>query len=131
MVNTHWQILENSSRNCPEISVFRGGTQTDSWKTHPVSFRNFNFRVISWTDLWETRPYLDEFSRNRSVSRPGELKFRENFWMSFPGFVNKGFARHSLNIIFRRNALFWMSPEIGLCPKLIKLTIGWVFQKLV
>ena len=21
---------------------------------------------------------------------PGKLKFRENFWMSFPGFANKG-----------------------------------------
>ena len=32
----------------------------------------------------------DEFSRNRSVSRPGKLKFRKHFWMNFPRFANKG-----------------------------------------
>ena len=30
---------------------------------------------------------LDEFIRN---SHPGKLKFQKNFWMSFPGFANKG-----------------------------------------
>ena len=33
---------------------------------------------------------LDEFSRNQSVSRPGQLKFRKIFWKSFPRFANKG-----------------------------------------
>ena len=68
--------------------------QTDFWKTHPIFFRNFNFLDMSWTDFWKicpsiflytvffkyqgmsltrfwkTRPYLDEFSGNRSVSSP-------------------------------------------------------------
>ena len=35
------QILENLSRIFSEISVFRGVTQTDSWKTHPVFFRKY------------------------------------------------------------------------------------------
>ena len=33
---------------------------------------------------------MAEFSRNPSVSHPGKMKFRKNFWMSFPGFANKG-----------------------------------------
>ena len=53
-----WQILENSSRNFPEISVFRGVTQTDFWKTHPVFFRNFNFRGMRWTDFWKIHPSI-------------------------------------------------------------------------
>ena len=32
---------------------------------------------------------LDEFSRNLSVLHPGKLKFRKNFWMTFPGLGNK------------------------------------------
>ena len=30
--NPYWQILENSSKNFPEISVFRGISWTDFWK---------------------------------------------------------------------------------------------------
>ena len=33
---------------------------------------------------------LDKFSKNQSVSQPGKLIFRKNFWMCFPGFANKG-----------------------------------------
>ena len=33
---------------------------------------------------------MDEFSRNRSESPSGKLKFWKNIWMSFPGFANKG-----------------------------------------
>jgi len=47
-LNPYWQILENSSRKFSKISVFRGVTQTDFWKTHPVFFRNFNFRGHIW-----------------------------------------------------------------------------------
>ena len=47
-LDPYWQILENSSRNFPEISVFWGVTQTDFWKTRP----------------------LDGSSRNWSVARP-------------------------------------------------------------
>ena len=42
------------------------------------------------------RENMDEFSRNRSVSRSGKLKFRENFWMSFPGSANKGYWNRNL-----------------------------------
>ena len=35
VLNPYWQILENSSRNLSEISVFRDVTQTDFWKTRP------------------------------------------------------------------------------------------------
>ena len=77
-LNPFWQILENSSRNFPEISVFRGVTQTDFWKTHPVFFRNLNFRGMSWIQVWMSfqksvcvtlrkteisGKFLDEFSR--------------------------------------------------------------------
>ena len=31
--------------------IFRGMTQTDFWKPHSASFRNFNFRGISLTDF--------------------------------------------------------------------------------
>ena len=73
-------------------------------------------RAVKETDLWETHPNMDEFSKNRSSScpdilqklnrysqniagwvfqkpvcvTPRKLKFRENFWMTFPGFANKG-----------------------------------------
>ena len=30
----------------------------------------FKYRDMSWTDFWKTGPYLDEFSINLSVSRP-------------------------------------------------------------
>lgn len=33
---------------------------------------------------------MDLFSKNRSVSRPGKLKFRKIFGISFPGFAHKG-----------------------------------------
>ena len=43
-----------------------------SWKTHPVFFSKFQFlgHDLDRYDIWKTRPYLEEFSRNRSVSRP-------------------------------------------------------------
>ena len=47
-------------------------------KIHPVFFRNFNFRGMSLTDFWKTRPYLDKFTRNRSVSH------KSDDWISFP-----------------------------------------------
>ena len=42
-INPYWQILKNSSRKFSEISVLRGVTQTDFWKTHPIFSPNFNF----------------------------------------------------------------------------------------
>ena len=38
VISPFWQILENSSRSFSEISVFRGVTQMDFWKTRPVFF---------------------------------------------------------------------------------------------
>ena len=78
LLNSYWQILENSTRNFYEISVFWGVTQTDFWITHPVFFQKFNFRGISQTVFWNTRPYLDVFSGNLFVSRPGNLPMRVN-----------------------------------------------------
>ena len=91
IINPYWQILENSSRKFSEISVFRVVTQVDFWKTEPVFFRNLNFRGMSWTDFWKTPPYLDVCSQKSVCVTP----------------------RNSSNLIFRLNALFWMSfPEI-------------------
>jgi len=56
IIKPYWQILEDSFRNFPEISVFRGVAQTDFWKTHPVFFRNFNFRSMSLPDFWKIHP---------------------------------------------------------------------------
>ena len=58
LVRTYWQILENSSKNVTEISVFRVVTQTDFWKTHPVFFRNFNFRGMSLNNIWKIHPSI-------------------------------------------------------------------------
>ena len=41
-LNPYYQILENSSRIFfSKISVFRGVTQTDSWKTRPGIWMSF------------------------------------------------------------------------------------------
>ena len=81
LAQPYWQILENSSKNNSEISVFLGVTQTDLWKTRPhlevLSFPEIdlchapeliknNFSTICFV--------LDEFSRNRPVSFPIILK---------------------------------------------------------
>ena len=54
------------------FSVFRGVTKTDFWKTHPQKFDEylFSFCKISGYES-DSYPFLDEFYRNRSVSRPG------------------------------------------------------------
>ena len=41
--NPYRQIVGNSSTNFSAISVFRGVTQTDSWKTHPLFVSKFLF----------------------------------------------------------------------------------------
>ena len=90
-LNPYWQILENSSRNFSEISVFRGVTQTDFWKTHPVFFRNFNYRA--WAGpmspitykLWVLWHILIWNIRRRNVSENSKIwiilnwKHRRNF----------------------------------------------------
>ena len=86
-LNPYWQILENSSRNFSEISVFRGVTQTDFWKTHPVFFRNFNFRGVSRIDFWKIHPsifceYLFSFCIISARVMPQNSKI--DCWISFP-----------------------------------------------
>ena len=91
---TYWQILENSSRNFSEISVFR--VRAYYWKSHPffneiLFFKFFEylfgFCQISFHELDRflensstrkaVKDCLDEFSRNFSVSRPV-------LWTTFP-----------------------------------------------
>ena len=74
----YWQILENSSRNFPKFQ-FSEVTESDFWKFHP-NFSEFEFLghdscSMRWTDFWKTRPYLDDFSRNRSVLRPKFVRY--------------------------------------------------------
>ena len=126
----------------PLLANFRGMSQTNFWKTHPI----VNFRIVghescrmTQADFWKTHPrqhlvekwawnrpiygiiikiwvsfpeigpahatetnilkkMLEEFSRNRSGSRPGKLKFRENFQMSFQGYANKRYDSYHMRI---------------------------------
>ena len=119
-LNPYWQISGAWARPIFEkliqssILEFWGVTQADFWKTHPnmdkfsknrpssclIFFKNW---IGNKNDGWifqklvrlmplklRFRKIVDEFSKNRSLSRLGKLKFQENFGMSFPGFVNKG-----------------------------------------
>jgi len=119
--NIEWGKRSDWKRLC--TLNFRGMSWTDLWKTHPT----VNFRILgrdtdrfqensskylayapilyknsqklmdefsrnrsrSYPGNWNIEKILDEFSRNSSVSHPGKLKFRKKFWMSFPGFANK------------------------------------------
>ena len=75
-----------------KLNKFRGVTLTDFWKTHPNLDEFSRNRSSSYPGNWNfEKKKLDEFSRNPSVSEPGKLKFRTNFWMCFPGFCNKPF----------------------------------------
>ena len=75
--NSYWQILENSS----SVSNFQFMSWTDFWKIHPSIFAStysgfVKYQGMGSTDFWKTRLYLDEFSRNRSSSYPGNLSTR-------------------------------------------------------
>ena len=59
IINPYWQILENSS-SYPEISVFRGATQTVFWKIHPLFFYAYLFSFCK-ISIWVT-------SRNSLIS---------------------------------------------------------------
>ena len=55
-------------------------TQADFWKIHPSFFLSkysvfVKYRDMSQTDIGKTRPYLDDFSRNRSVLRPKFVRY--------------------------------------------------------
>ena len=47
-------------------------------------------RYNSCPGNWIFEKILNEFSRNPSVAHPEKLTYWKKFWMSFPGFANKG-----------------------------------------
>ena len=68
--------------NYPEIGAAHAPEiEKKNWMSYPE---------IGAAHAPEIGKKLDEFSRNRSAPRPRKLKFRKKFWMSFPGFANKG-----------------------------------------
>ena len=59
-----------------------GMSWTDSWKTYPIV--NLRIFVDEFTNTAHAQEIvikkkMDEFSRNRSSSSPGKLKFRKNY----------------------------------------------------
>ena len=66
-------VLRKGLSNVGDLTVI-----CKSWKTHPEIFRNLNFRGISWIHFWKIHPFLDEFSRNRAMSCPGNLPITVN-----------------------------------------------------
>ena len=76
----------------PEIGPLRAPIFYKNWiGTHKKLMDEFSRNQSrSCSGNWNFEKILDEFSRSPSVSHLGKLKFRKNFWMSFPGFANKG-----------------------------------------
>ena len=110
----HCRIVENSSRICPEISVFRVTSQ--NWKTYPIVkftilghdtdrfLENSSKIDIGWVFQTSTFSPGYRFTGKliqtwiifpviRSDSCPRKLKFRRNFWMSFPDFTQLKMAK--------------------------------------
>ena len=87
-------------RRADSGSLFRGISQIDFRKTHPI----VDFRILK---VW-SRPIsgirMDEFSRKRSKSPPKNSNFEKNIWMSFPEFANrsKSTSMKLTNIICRK-----------------------------
>ena len=71
-------------------------------------------------------PNMDEFSKNRSSSCPGNLKFRRIFRMSFPAFANKA-------LIIRVNVGIFTSSSGSHSFHAItgefSFTLGWIELK--
>ena len=94
-----------------------------SWKTHPENCSNFQFSG-SWARpyYWKTHPC--EFHEDL-------LRFCN---IHEQDCITGKFIHVALVLVkdyFRLNALFWMSFPVILpvsCPKILKLTVGWVFQ---
>ena len=80
-LNSYWQIVENSSRNFPEISVFRGVSHV-AWH-RPISGMLIQYFIE-----------LDRFLENSSIF---EWVFKKSVYVM---------PWNPLNIIFRLNALF-------------------------
>ena len=58
-LNSYWTILENSSRNFSEVSVFRSVTQTDFWKTHSYSLNIISrLNALFWMSFPEIRIWI-------------------------------------------------------------------------
>ena len=118
-------LIGKSRRTHPEI--FPKFQFSGSWH-RPISgkviqcfFQNFNFRGMSVTDCWKIHPsFFVVFSFYKILWH--ELD-RLQIWTSFP---EMGHFSTKCSILdeFSRN---WPVS----CPKIIKLTIGWVFQKSV
>ena len=79
------------------------------------SFMDRKSRLKIWTEnldrkVWKLHPgywsNMDQFSRYRSVSPPGKLKFLRNIWMTFPIRVNNW----SLLSIFA-SIMLWISKS--------------------
>ena len=120
------KLIQNRTFSQKMNLEFRGVTQTDFWKFHPnmdefsknrssschdilEKLNKYSQKIDGWTiqksvqlmpENWNFEKILDEFLRNQSVSQPGKLKLRENFWMSFPAFANKGSPRNELDRIY-------------------------------
>ena len=87
--NTHLNMDEfsrNRSSSCPDIlqKLNRYSQKIDGWifqKSVQLIPQKLKFRKnTEWV-----------FQKSACVT-PGKLKFRKNFWVSFPGFANKGYA---------------------------------------
>ena len=70
-------LLENSS-NC---RFYNFGHDIDR-----INGEFIHYNLQSIKHVWMSFPLI------RFCPWPGKLKLRNNFWMSFPGFANKGFA---------------------------------------
>ena len=89
------RFLENSSSIFSQFQF--PGYELDQFLENASKIEHLvALRGVKQTDLWKIHPNMDEFYRNRSVSRPEKLKFRENFWMSFPGSANKRYENRNL-----------------------------------
>ena len=81
--NPYGQILENSSRNISEMSVFRVMSRTVLLETSSRHDR------LNKPGGWFAPKFLmDEFS-SKTVFPKTEI-LEKKFWMSFPGFADKG-----------------------------------------
>ena len=137
VLNPHWQILENSSRNFSENSVFWGVRKTVLLENSPNFFQNFRFRGMSSTDFWKThptkffeyvvsfckisgheldcflktRPYFDDFARNRSdFSRnPPGICFIFRLKCSFAG-LKKIYSQNLVNPFLRQESPVVLQP---------------------
>ena len=80
--NPYWQILENSSKNFPEISVVRAVTQTGFWKNHPVFFSKCQFPGHELDRFLEISSIFGWVFQKSVCVMPQNYKM--DSWMNFP-----------------------------------------------